>query len=384
MLKEIFLAFRYLFRGKARHVSFIGIISVVGVILGVATVIVAVSIVNGIDGALLDRIMQFEYHIVLDSADEKELSRLQDELKEKKDVRDASLSARTQVFAEVGDTIIPLVVRGFELGDLSQEKFFSEYIQEEFSDSGFFLGRGLARRFFFDDYIEFYPLDERLVLKQERVRGYFETGLYDIDNYYLIADLDKVKSLSDHYHLFLGLRIKDPFEADRLADRIVERNPQVIISTWTDSNRELFVTLRLQKIALFIILSLIIVIASFNIFATLTIKVVEKTKDIGVLKSIGFTSRKILSIFTLQGLTLGVVGTLGGISLGLGICHFLEKYPFIQLPEEIFFTRYLPVSVDYYEVALIGVVAIFISFISSLWPALRACRMCPTDALRYE
>ncbi len=384
MLRELFLSFRYLFRGKARHLSFIGIMSVTGIILGVATVIVAISIVNGIDGSLIKRIMKFKYHIVLDSADEEILSGLKEKIEDDKGVEEASLSARTQVFAKVDDTIIPLVVRGFELGDFSEENFFSTYIKKNFADSGFFLGGGLWRRFYSKDVIEFYPLKKRLVLEEEKIRGYFETGLYDVDNYYLIADLDLVKSLSPNYHLFLGLRVDEPFKADRLAKKISENNPQVVVSTWTESNQDLFATLKLEKIALLIILTLIIIIASFNIFATLTVKVVEKTKDIGVLKAIGFTSRKILSVFTLQGLTLGIIGAAGGVSLGLGLCYLLEKYPFIKLPQEIFFTEYLPITVDMGEVVTIGLVAVFISFLSSLWPALRACRLCPTEALRYE
>ncbi|MCF7870972.1 MAG: ABC transporter permease [Candidatus Omnitrophica bacterium] len=384
MLTEIFLAFRYLFRGQARHLSFIGIMSVTGIILGVATVIVAVSIVNGIDGSLIQRIMKFRYHITLDSAEEDVLSDLKGKMEEKKEVEDASLSIRTQIFAKFDDTIIPLVVRGFELGQNRGENFFSQYIEEEFTDSGFFIGKGLQRRFYLDDSIEFYPLKKRLSLEKGRIRGYFETGLYDVDNYYAVTDLEKAKNLSPNYHLFLGLRIAEPFEADKLAKRISKNNPEVTISTWTGSNQELFATLRLEKIALFIILTLIIVIASFNIFATLTVKVVEKTKDIGVLKSIGFTSRKILSVFTLQGLILGIIGALSGAALGLGSCYLLKKYPFIKLPEEIFFTEYLPISVDLKEVLIISLVAVFISFLSSIWPALRACRLCPTEALRYE
>jgi lipoprotein-releasing system permease protein len=384
MLTEIFLAFRYLFRGQARHLSFIGIMSVTGIILGVATVVVAVSIVNGIDGSLIQRIMKFRYHITLDSADENILSDLKNKMEKNKEVEDASLSVRTQIFAKFDDTITPLVVRGFELGQKKGENFFSKYIEEEFTNSGFFIGKGLWRRFHLDDSIEFYPLKKRLSLEKGRIRGYFETGLYDVDNYYAVTDLEEAKNLSPNYHLFLGLRINEPFKADKLAKKISGNNPGVAISTWTGSNQELFATLRLEKIALFIILTLIIVIASFNIFATLTVKVVEKTKDIGVLKSIGFTSRKILSIFTLQGLILGIIGSLSGAALGLGACYLLEKYPFIRLPEEIFFTEYLPISVDLKEVLVISLVAVFISFLSSIWPALRACRLCPTEALRYE
>ncbi|MCF7888156.1 MAG: FtsX-like permease family protein [Candidatus Omnitrophica bacterium] len=384
MLTEIFLAFRYLFRGQARHLSFIGLMSVAGIVLGAATVIVAVSIVNGIDGSLIQRIMKFKYHIVLDSADKEKLFDLQKEMEKKEEVEDASLSARTQVFAKVDDTIIPLVVRGFDLDKLSQEHFFSKYIKQEFRDSGFFVGKGLQRRFYLDDLIEFYPLKKKLSLEKEKIRGYFETGLYDVDNYYLIADLERVKSLSSNYHLFLGLRLNKPYAADELAKEISKSNSQIIVSTWISTNQELFATLRLEKMALFIILALIIIIASFNIFATITVKVVEKTKDIGVLKSIGFTSRRILSIFTLQGLILGVIGSSAGVGLGLGVCHILEKYPVIKLPQEVFFTEYLPVTVNLGEVVIIGAAAAAISFLSSILPALRACRLCPTEALRYE
>ncbi len=384
MLTEIFLAFRYLFRGQARHLSFIGLMSITGIVLGVATVIVAMSIVNGIDGSLIQRIMKFKYHVVIDSSDEQVLSGLAKKMEKREEVKEASLSARTQVFAKIDDTIIPLVVRGFDLEKFSKDHFFAKYIKEDFGNSGFFLGKGLQRRFYLQDSISFYPLQKKLSLEKEKIRGYFETGLYDVDNYYLIADLKKVKSLSPHYHLFLGLRVREPFAADKIAEKISESNPEILVSTWTDSNQDLFATLKLEKIALFIILTLIIIIASFNIFATLTVKVVEKTKDIGVLKSIGFTSRKILSIFTVQGLILGIMGSGGGILLGLGLCYLLKTYPFIKLPAEIFFTEYLPIIVDLGEVVIIGLVAVFISFLSSIWPALRACRLCPTEALRYE
>lgn len=384
MLTEIFLAFRYLFRGQARHLSFIGLMSITGIALGVATVIVAMSIVNGIDGSLIQRIMKFKYHVVIDSSDEQVLSGLAKKMEKREEVKEASLSARTQVFAKIDDTIIPLIVRGFNLEKFSQEHFFAKYIKEDFGNSGFFLGEGLQKRFYLQDSISFYPLQKKLSLEKEKIRGYFATGLYDVDNYYLIADLNKVKSLSPHYHLFLGLRIKEPFAADKIAEKISESNPEILVSTWIDSNQDLFATLKLEKIALFIILTLIIIIASFNIFATLTVKVVEKTKDIGVLKSIGFTSRKILSIFTVQGLILGIIGSGGGILLGLGLCYLLKTYPFIKLPEEIFFTEYLPIIVDLSEVVIIGLVAVVISFLSSIWPALRACRLCPTEALRYE
>jgi len=384
MMLELYLARRYLFRGKAKHISFIGVISCIGIILGVATVIVAISIVNGIDGGLMDRIMRFKYHVTVESHDDESLSRVKEVVEQWGEVELASLSLQTQVFAKFGNIISPLVVKGIDFGDKRQKDFFYQYVKEDSDIEGLFVGEGLRRRYALADEIEFYPLQKKLSLQKEKIKGSFRIGLYDVDNYYLVTDLDKAKELSKHYQYFLGIRSSHPFGADKLKERIINAFPgRLFVFTWIESNEALFATLKLEKIAMFIILSLIILIASFNIFATLTVKVVEKTKDIGILKSLGFTSRRILSIFTLQGLILGLIGVLGGTCLGLGVCFILKKYPFIRLPEEIFFTEYLPVTVNYLDVFFIITLTLAISFISSLLPALRAARLSACEALRY-
>lgn len=386
MRTELYLARRYLFRGKARHISFIGIISCLGVILGVATVIVALSIVNGIDGGLMERIMRFKDHIIVESWQDRDLYPVKEAVDKWDEVEIASLSLQTQVFAKFGDTIVPLIVKGIDLDDEKQKDFFRPYLIKEISPEGFFIGEGLRRKFLLGkNTIEFYPLQKKLSLEKEIIRGVFKIGLYDLDNFYIITDLEKAKELSPHYHFFLELRIKEPFKADKIKEKILNYFPQgFFVSTWIESNEALFATLKLEKIAMFIILTLIILIASFNIFATLTVKVVEKTKDIGILKSLGFTGRKILSIFTLQGLMLGFIGIVGGTSLGLLVCWILKKYPFIKLPQEIFFTEYLPVVVDYLDIVGIALITLSIAFVSSLLPALRASRLSACEALRYE
>jgi len=158
----------------------------------------------------------------------------------------------------------------------------------------------------------------------------------------------------------------------------------LMVSTWIETNEALFATLKLEKFAMFIILGLIIMVASFNIFATLTVKVVEKTKDIGILKALGFTGTRIMVVFALQGLMIGLIGVCAGSGLGLGICYLLQKYPFIRLPAEVFFTEYLPVAVNYSDVTMIALVGLAISFVSSLLPAFRAANLPACAALRYE
>ncbi|MBN3040547.1 MAG: ABC transporter permease [Candidatus Omnitrophica bacterium] len=386
MFKEIFLAWRYLFRGRAKHLSFIGIISCLGVILGVATVIIAFSIVNGIDGGLMERIMRFREHVIIESWDDAPLDKVKEEVDTWPEAEFATLNAQTQVFAKFNDSIMPLLVKGIDFSDLEGKDFLANYVLDEFDDKGFFIGEPLEQRYRRNNKtLQYYPLQKKITLKEEAIRGVFSVGLYDIDNYMIIGDLDLVRSLSPNYHYYLGLRLKEPYQANQIKEKVLRKFPEgYLVSSWIDTNEALFATLKLEKIALFIVLALIVLIASFNIFATLTVKVVEKTKDIGILKSLGFSSRKIVSIFTLQGLILGSIGVTGGTLLGLGLCYYLQKYPFIKLPQEIFFSEYLPVVVDYTDVFWIVIVTVLIAFSSSLIPAYRAGKMVACEALRYE
>ena len=383
MISEFFLARRYLFRGGARHVSFIGVISCLGIILGVASLIIAFGIINGVDGGLMKRIMRFQDHIIIESTNQKKLSEIKDSLNSWQEISSAHLSLKTQVFAKFNESIVPLVVQGFDFE--TDKELFYPYVEKDYKEGVFFAGTGLRKRYFLGDTLEFYPLESRPKLTQEKIRGFFKVGLFDIDNYYLIADLEKAKQLSSNYSLFLGLRLHDPFLAKEVQEKIESIFfDEVYVDTWIDSNQALFSTLKLEKIGMFIVLSLIVIVASFNIFATLTVKVVEKTKDIGILRSLGFTKKSIRRIFTLQGMIIGAIGIWFGSLLGLGTCLLLEKYPFIRVPEDIFGTEFLPITIDIKDVITIAIAAFIISFISSIIPAYRASRLMPADSLRYE
>jgi len=384
MFASFYLARRYFLRGRAKHISFISIISCLGVSLGVFALIVVMSVMNGFDNDLMDRLLKFNYHLTVESPEKELLPAIAARIDKINGVENSSIILQTQVFAKIDRYIVPLMVKGFDFNDKGEAKNFFQYVKKDLKNGGFFVGEGLYDRLGLQDTLEYYALDKNFKLKEESLRGFFRMGIYDIDNNYLIADLEKAKNLSPNYYMFLGVRIKNPMEAKRIKNIIAQEFPRGLsISTWMD-NQVLLSALKLEKLTMFVLLSLIALVASFNIFATLMVKVVEKTKDIGILKALGFTSGKILAIFSLQGIFLGLIGVFLGTASGLGLCFLMQKYHFVKIPVDIYSIEYLPVYINYRDVFLIAILGLLFSFISSLFPAIRASKLSPCEALRYE
>jgi len=156
------------------------------------------------------------------------------------------------------------------------------------------------------------------------------------------------------------------------------------IRNWIEMNQNLFAALKLEKTAMAVILTMIVLVGSFSIITTLVMMVMEKTKDIAVLMALGATQAQIRNIFIFQGSLIGAVGTSLGFTLGLIICKLLQKYQFIKLPPDIYFMDHLPVKIELLDMSLIGVAALLLCFLATLYPARQAAKMLPTEALRYE
>jgi lipoprotein-releasing system permease protein len=175
-----------------------------------------------------------------------------------------------------------------------------------------------------------------------------------------------------------------------LADKVRQELAVILgfdysFKTWMESNQNFFAALKLEKFTMFIILTLIILVASFNIISTLIVMVIEKTKDIGILKAIGMNSHTIRKIFTYEGLLIGTLGILLGASGGIGLCGLLKKYQFIKLPQDIYYIDKLPVSIELWpDIVLIILASLAITLISTIYPANKAARLSPVEALRYE
>ncbi len=226
-------------------------------------------------------------------------------------------------------------------------------------------------------------------LRPFEVSGIFTTGMYEYDKSNMYIDLETAQR-------FLGLaandevsgvavNVRDPWHARAAAAVIEQHIPEEdFAQDWMTLNASLFSALKLEKIAMAIILFLIVVVAAFNIISTLIMVVTDKTREIGILKAMGMTDRSVLRVFILQGLTIGLVGTLLGTAGGLALVGLLARYHFISLPGDVYFIDTLPVALQPTDVMLIVATSIAVAFAATIYPARQASRLLPVDAIRHE
>jgi lipoprotein-releasing system permease protein len=183
----------------------------------------------------------------------------------------------------------------------------------------------------------------------------------------------------------IAVKIKNVYDAPAIKKMLYKTlGYSFFVKTWIDSNKNFFAALKLEKFAMFIILTLIVLVASFNIISTLIVTVTTKIKDIGILKAIGVPRKSIEHIFILKGLSIGLLGTLWGCVGGIGLSLILKKYQFIKLPQDIYYIDKLPVLLEPTDLLAIAGAAILISYLATIYPAKKAGKLEPVEALRYE
>jgi lipoprotein-releasing system permease protein len=239
------------------------------------------------------------------------------------------------------------------------------------------------------------PMGMMPKMKRFRVAGIFYSGMYEFDNTLAYISIESAQRFFNMDSRVTGIEIKtnDIYKAKEIGKEIRRRLGFTFWSQdWMEMNRNLFSALKLEKIAMFIILVLIVLVAAFNIISTLIMVVMEKNKDIAILKSMGAPSKGILKIFIIEGLVVGVLGTLLGTILGLGAAFNLEKitgfvehlFGFKILASDVYYIDKLPSQVNPLDVVLIVITAILISLLATLYPSWRASKLDPAEALRYE
>lgn len=411
---EFFIALRYLIaRRKQAFLTLITVISVLGVIVGVAVLIVVMSVMNGFEVDIRDKILGNRAHIIINHIEKKGIKDHEDiiEKVEKIDgVLGASPYVLTEAIASSRYDSIGVVVRGVKpdeekkvskIAHNIKKGVFDFEVPKESDDEelagGIVVGVLLADRLgvSLNDTITltlprqvwspFHPVPA--VERNFRVVGIFYTGLFEYDSNLVYVDREQLQDAIAQRGVVNGIEVKveDIFAVDGIAQRMKERlGFPYLIQTWKETNRSLFYALRLEKVTMFIILLLIIFVAALNIISSLIMSVIEKTRDIGILRSLGATRGAIRRIFIYEGSIVGVVGTVLGVGLGLLVAILLRDYVQIGLPKDVYYIDHLPVVISIRDIILVGVSAVAISILSTIYPAFRASRLDPVEAIRYE
>ncbi len=414
MSYELFIGLRYLkAKRKQTFVSLITLISIAGVMVGVTALIVVIAVMNGFKEDLRDKILGVTSHVVISRFDGN-ISKYQEvraKVGEVSGVNAATPFIYTQVMISSRKAISGAVLRGIEPKTASKvinlpknlragslEELEAENKPEGMrSTPGIILGNELARNIGAlrgDPVTVISPLGRLTPLGRVprsqtfRVAGIFDSGMYEYDStiaYVSLWAAQRFLGIGDRV-TGIEVRVDDIYAADRVARAIGKAlgGYPYWSRDWMRMNKNLFSALKLEKIVMFIILTLIILVAAFNIVGTLIMVVIEKTRDIAILKSMGATRRSIMKIFMIEGAVIGLVGTLLGLLGGYTLCTLLATYKFIELPSDVYYISTLPVQMNPLDVALIAVAAIVITLAASVYPAWQASRFDPAEAIRYE
>lgn len=425
MSYEFFISLRYL-RAKRKQVfvSVITLISIAGILLGVAALIIVLAVMNGFETDLRNKILGINSHVVLMEygGPLRDYERAMQKTGKVKGVVATTPFIYSQAMLKKGESATGVILRGLayesafnviNLGKMREGSiaFLAEKNRqslklsaESASMPGVVIGKELAKNMgiFIFDMVHILspqgistPLGMAPRIKKFLVVGIFDSGFYEYDSTLAFLSLKDCQEFLNMGTLVTGLEIKvdDIYRADKIA-RTLERQLgfPYWARHWMEMNKNLFSALRLEKRVMFIILSLIVLVAIFNVITTLIMVVMEKSRDIAILKSMGATSGSIMKIFIYQGLTIGIIGTVLGCAVGLAIASHLEKislfienlFGFKILPGDVYYLSSLPSLVNYGDVLIIVVGTLAISLLATIYPSRRASRLDPAEALRYE
>lgn len=418
---ELFIGLRYLkAKRKSTFISIITFISTAGVALGVMALIIVLAVMTGFEEDLKAKIMGTNAHIVVirsGGAAVEDYKQLMEKLKEFKGVQAATPFIYNQVMLSSGKKVSGVVLRGIDpksdrLVTGLSKSFVSGSIDEldpaiESDDGklpGLLVGKELLKHLglvlgskvnVISPMGNITPLGMMPKMKTFRIAGVFNTGMFEYDSTLAYVSLAQAQSFSDLGDAVTGIQLKveDIYHTAEIVKTINRSfGGEYYTRDWMQMNRNILFALKTEKVVMFIILTLIVLVAAFGIASTLFMVVMEKTRDIAILKSMGATGFSIMKIFVLEGLIIGIIGTMIGVVSGLLVALNLEQIiNFIQkitglnfFSKEVYYLDHFPSQIVASDVILISVTAVFISFIATLYPSWQASRMLPAEALRYE
>jgi lipoprotein-releasing system permease protein len=415
---EFFVALRYLRAKRGQTlVSVISAISVLGIAAGVFALVVALALSTGFKEDIQEKIVGATSHVNLlrtDAAPFTDYEPLLERLARVPHVTGSAPAIFDQVFV-VGNRSQGAVLKGIDpRRERTVSDFFAHIIEGDATALGrpapagadpdappppasLIVGKEMARALGLHagDTVRILvprgkltPLGMSAGSRSFRVAAVFESGLWDYDANWAYTDLVAARRLFGFQSgsaSVLQFRTDDLEAVDAIADALrAAAGSGVTTTTWIDLNRPLFSALKLEKLALFVTIGLIVFVASLNIVTTLILMVMDKARDIAILTAMGATDRAIMIVFVVQGLVIGIIGTVCGGAAGVVACRVMDKYRLIRLAAEVYSIPYVPFHVKPWDVLLVIVTALAISFLATIYPARNAARLDPVEVLRYE
>lgn len=403
---ELHIAVRYLLaKRKQAFISVISAFTTIGVMVGVMAVIIALAIMTGLQQELRDRILGSTPHVYVwklgGIVDERAES---DKLRQLPHVTGAAPAILGQGLVSASQETVPIQVKGI---DPDLEPQVTDVKQAMLSGDldglrnghggldGIVLGKDLAAKLRVEVGDEVSLLTAQGTLspmgmmprpRRMRVVGTFRLGLLEADSTFGYVSIDTAKRLFDKDQVdHIQLRLDDVIAAPRISEAIEEKlGKDYLKQDWTEMNRSLFSALTLEKIAMSLAIGLIVGVAALNIVTSLVLLVIEKNRDIAILKTMGASAKSVTAIFVLQGLFIGFVGTAVGAVAGLLVCYVFDHYRLISMPMDVYQVSHLPFKVLPLDFAFVVIAAVVVCLLATIYPSRRAAHLDPAEALRYE
>jgi lipoprotein-releasing system permease protein len=405
---EFFVAKRYLFsKRKLNFITVISLISVLGVTIGVAAMIIVLSVFNGFQNRVTSLLVGFDPHIRIEATDSKKITDI-DDLSQKLTANNikyfAPFTLNKAMLATSAQNKV-IFIKGVDEDATAKATGIRNamaYGEFNLSNSsgmpGIILGLSLADQLkseIGDTVTVISPVGLEYALTQfvePITKQFIVTGIYDSENKeydskYAYISLTDASDLFRTYGTYNGvdIRLNDINQSEEVKQKLISAlGNEFTVSTWYDLHSDFYSILKIERWTAFIILSLIIVVATFNILGSLTMTVIEKKRDIGILRAMGATSQTITKIFMFEGIAVGLIGMIAGTILGLGITLAQKHFELYKISSSIYKIRALPVELSAIDFIAVPIAALFLCYVASLYPAKRAAKLNPVESIRWE